>query len=101
MPVRQRLNKRRLGVAAEAEAWAELFECGDDFFDDLEPFGFQSTGIGGDSGRAARAAAPKFWQRLGAYYLEHIWPRQAPHSVHQKPWALTRFGIPRGYRAKD
>jgi len=94
MPVKRKQVKHR-GFAAEAEAWSGVFECGDDFFNDLLPLGFQTTGIGGDSGEAARAAAPEAWQRLGgAYYLAHLWPQQQPHSVFKIPWALEQFGDP-------
>jgi hypothetical protein len=81
--------KRRLGPAAEVEAWSEIFQCGYDFFGDLEPLGFK----GGDADRAARAAAPEAWARLGALCLET--------HADRKPWALEKFGQPRGYRASD
>jgi hypothetical protein len=91
MPVKRRLSKRRLGDTAEAEAWSELFQCGDDFFGDLEPLGFHSTR---DGGRAARSAAAEAWDRLGAFYMQNIWPHQ-DQSVRKKPWALEKFGYPK------
>jgi hypothetical protein len=92
MPVKRRQTKRRLGDAAEVQAWAELFGCGYDFFGDLEPFGFP----GGDACRAARAAAQDAWKRLGTAYLETVWAARGPGEP-ATPWAVERFGYPKGY----
>jgi hypothetical protein len=95
MPVKRRQGKRRLGEAAELEAWGELFTCGYDFFGDLEPFGFP----GGDTDRAARAAAPQAWKRLGIAYLETAWAdRYKGSGQRQTPWAVEEFGYPKGWR---
>ncbi|MBR1246143.1 hypothetical protein JQ609_04265 [Bradyrhizobium sp. AUGA SZCCT0169] len=80
-----------MGDAAEVAAWGGVFSCGYDFFGDLEPFGFP----GGDSCRAARAAAPDVWRRLGKSWLE-----SGAHKAHgqpETPWALEQFGYPEGY----
>jgi hypothetical protein len=91
MPAKRIRAKRRLGPAAEAEAWAELFSCGDDWFGDLEPLGFQGGDAHADP--ATRAAALEAWQRLGELYMRDIWPRDR----HHKPcWALEQFGPPKG-----
>ncbi|WP_212031266.1 hypothetical protein [Bradyrhizobium sp. JYMT SZCCT0428] len=80
-----------MGDAAEVAAWGEVFSCGYDFFGELEPFGFP----GGDADRAARAAAPEAWLRLGRSWLEagaHKGPGKA-----DVPWAIEQFGYPEGY----
>jgi hypothetical protein len=90
MPVKRRQTKRRLGDAGEVQAWSELFACGYDFFGDLEPFGFP----GRDADRAARAAAPEAWKRLGKVYMETVWAARGPGQP-DTPWAVEQFGDPK------
>jgi hypothetical protein len=85
MPVKRRIQKRRLSPAAELEAWRELFDCGHDFFNDLELLGFP----GGDCDRAAQQAARLAWRRFGATFME-TWRS----DVRSRPWALEQFGDP-------
>ena len=94
MPAKRRNSKRRTSSNAEVEAWSDLFTCGYDFFGDLEPWGFPRNN---DADRAARAAAPEAWQRLGAAFLENWSPHPAP-GQRQTPWAVEEFGYPKGYR---
>ena len=91
MPVKRRITKQRTGDAAELKAWSDLFECGYDFFGDLEPYGFP----GGDACAAAREAARDAWQRMGVAFME-TW-KPVPNSREQ-PWALDQFGPPKGVR---
>ena len=93
MPAKQRASKRRTSPAAELEAWATLFECGYDFFGDLEPFGF-----GPGSDQAARAAAGEAWQRLGFAFMAAWNQRQHHPAGRQTPWAAEQFGLPKGGR---
>lgn len=88
MPVKRRLSKRKLSTAAELAAWSELFTTGYDFFDDLEPFGFPHIH---DADRAARAAAPEAWSRLGETFMM-TW--EPDPRVREEPWALEEFGKP-------
>lgn len=92
MPVKRRPGKRRIGDAAEVEAWSELFTCGYDYFGDLRPYGFHGAG---DADREARAAAPEAWKRLGKVYLETVWAnRNRSDGQRQMPWAVQEFGKP-------
>jgi hypothetical protein len=86
MPVKRRLHKRRIDPVAELRAWSELFDCGHDFFNDLELLGF----TGGDCDAAARKAARVAWRRFGAAFME-TW---RPNEVRSQPWALEQFGDP-------
>ena len=90
MPVRRRRPKRRHSVEAELESWRCLFECGHDFFSDLEEFGFATE-------PAARAAAPEAWDRLGAF-LMGSWRPEGPPPHRQVPWAFEQFGAPSAAR---
>jgi len=88
MPVKRRISKRRLGNADELGAWGELFSSGYDFFGDLDVLGFSAN----DADRAARAAAPEAWARLGEAFMA-TWEPDPP--VREEPWALQEFGKPR------
>ena len=101
MPVKRRNPKHRITPEAEMEAWSMMFECGHDWFGDLEPFGFG----GRDYDEEARDAAPQAWARLGELFLERREPTPfdtrpvPPHLVgvvSKKPWALYEFGEPTG-----
>jgi hypothetical protein len=86
MPRRIRHAKRRTNDDAEAKAWETMFECGYDFFDELEPFGFASE-------EDAKASAQDAWKRLGVRFMEQ-W-RAKPHSsARATPWAFDQFGEP-------
>lgn len=82
MPVKRRFAKRRFNRAAELAAWSGIFECGHDFFGDLDAFGFESE-------KAAQKAAHEAWRRLGADFLAS-WT-----GGTREPWALSQFGKPR------
>jgi hypothetical protein len=82
MPVKLRKPKKRRTFEADLEAWSMLFECGYDFFNELE-FGYGSDDV-------ARGAAPEAWARLGAAFLANR-PANASRAV---PWALETLGPP-------
>lgn len=72
MPVKRRRGKRRLHPRAELEAWSGAFECGHDFFSELEEIGFPNH-VGGrqfDLTEEFREAARDAWNRLGAAFME-------------------------------
>jgi hypothetical protein len=86
MPVKRRNSKRRVDHRAEIEAWSGLFDCGIDFFDDLEPFGYVT-----DNERTE--AAPEAWRRLGRQFLDIVAAGEWPWRK-SRPWALDQFGEP-------
>jgi hypothetical protein len=89
MPVKRRVSKRKtLSPAVELTAWGELFTTGDDTFGELDLVGFAWTA---DGERAARAAAPEAWHRLGEAFMAKWEPDP---GVRDEPWALQRFGKP-------
>lgn len=85
MPVKRRVDKRRIDPAAEAEAWAEVFTSGHDYFGDLRDYGVELDAYDRAPDEIVRAA----WQRLGPIYLASRKPDAA-----LTPWALTTFGEP-------
>ena len=96
MPAKHRIPKRRTCASGELTAWSGLFDCGYDYFNDLEPFGFYRNR---DADREARAAAPEAWKRLGKAFLETWQPTR--NAVRQVPWALEEFGKPWEKRSAD
>lgn len=85
MPVKRRAAKRRLDPAAEADAWECYFDCGIDFFRDLQDIGVETD----QYNRAAEPAAEEAWHRLGGIFLNNRKP-----DPHREPWALVKFGEP-------
>ena len=96
MPVKRRASKQRLTNAALLEIWRGTFECGCDFFGNLEPLGIiEPHNVwpleDREKARAAfMAAAREAWGQLGAAFLADWRP---PHAG-DKPWALVQFGEP-------
>ena len=97
MPVKRRNAKRRLNDAAALEAWRGIFDCGSDFFGDLEPFGIiespfaRSTEESEKNRAALEAAGREAWEHLGGAFMAGWEPTQ----VREKPWAFEQFGEPR------
>jgi hypothetical protein len=89
MPAKRKPSKSRLGIAVRAEAWAEIFSSGDDFFNDLADIGISDD-------EAKREALPEAWQSLGPYFLQNLWPSLAPLERRATPWAVEKFGYPKG-----
>ncbi|NLS69609.1 hypothetical protein E3H11_11910 [Bradyrhizobium brasilense] len=86
MPVKRRVPKQRaLSVADELMAWSETFDCGFDFFSDLE-----DVGIAPSEGEG-HPLAEEAWHRLGAEWLRH-----RVLSPGKSCWALDAFGPPKG-----
>lgn len=88
MPVKRRLEKRRLDPHAEAKAWESYFDCGRDFFQDLPAVGVPVGPYGKTDFETARAA----WHRLGRIFLANRKP-----DPHRPPWALQVFGDPHAH----
>lgn len=82
-------------VAAELEQWRTIFEVGVANADTLE----QQCGLAQPCGvypfgspvAVDIAIAEAVWHRLGSLYLAN-----AIRDDSSEPWALRRFGIPRG-----
>ena len=86
MPRKRRAGKRRIDPTAEADAWAQVFDCEYDLFGELAAFGGVEMG---ESGRPAREVIEAAWRRLGATFLD-----RRPYDPHHTPWALATFGEP-------
>jgi len=77
-------------------AWRETFDCGHDFFGDLEPLGIVDPVdvFPLNAREMARvtfmAAAVDAWKQVGAVYMSG-W---RPNGAREKPWALEQFGEP-------
>jgi hypothetical protein len=80
MPVKKRIPKRRIDPAAELEAFEMIFECGSDFFLDLDALGYRT-----DAEKIAGARSA--WERLGLLFL-------ARRTESGTPWAMEQFGKP-------
>jgi len=89
MPVKRRASKQRFSDAALLEAWRGPFECGCDFFGDLEPLGIEARSIL-EASEDVMAVAREAWEHLGAAFMAEWEPSQ----VREKPWALEQFGEP-------
>ena len=79
------LRRKRLGDAAELEAWRSQFETGIAFDGDVLDLGLWEASPD-DFDRAARAA----WNRLGETFMA-TWQ---PTNVRGMPWALETYGRP-------
>lgn len=85
MPVKRRFAKRRVSEAAQIDAWGEYFGFGyEGFAGDLEGIGVTDPAV------EVEAA----WHRLGALWLPQFLPR--PRCGQWVPWALEKFGPPKG-----
>jgi hypothetical protein len=80
MPVKRRVEKRRLTEAAEAR-----FETGRDFFRALTDIGVEVDAYGLPDADDTKLA----WQRLGHLFLADRKP-----DPYRGPWALKIFGDP-------
>lgn len=89
MPTKRTRRIRTQGSQAELAAWGPVFECGTDYYGDLEAFGFQA---GYEGTAAIRAAAEHVWHRLGAAYLRNRHPSHIRHRP--RCWAQEQFGMP-------
>ena len=84
MPVKRRATKHhRFPKAEELLAWGEYFELGSN------GFAGEMEGIGVTDPVAEVEAA---WHRLGAEWLSQF----VTHSERCVPWALKKFGQPKG-----
>ena len=93
MPVKRRVEKRRVSADAELAAWRETFTHGHDFFGDAsdytgltEPVHVSLEDRPG-AARKWREAASEAWQRVGPAFL-------AEWTNEDQPWALQEFGEP-------
>lgn len=96
MPVKRRIEKRRVDPRAEADAWRCMFDCGHDFFDDLRDIGVTShhdphppQALAEKQRAELREATEAAWHRLG-----DLWLRSNPPAAGKTPWALQTFGEP-------
>lgn len=97
MPVKLRRSKRRIDPRAELEAWSGLFDCGYDYFDELDGWGDWPSTDSAD--QTKRDAAREAWQRLGGEYMAKVRERRltAPRPAgwpEKEPWAFIEFGEP-------
>jgi hypothetical protein len=105
MKRRHEVDRRKL------EAWSMAFDCGYDYFSELEPFGvvdpahirgFEMVPPVGypeidrvvlKAARAFLRAAREAWAELGVEYMAAWKPEFPDHP--EPPWALQVFGDPR------
>ncbi len=85
MPVKRRIEKRRMDPAAELDAWSGAFQSHHTYFGELEEIGVKTDSYG----RPDRATAEEAWHRLGARFLA-----EKHNPVLGTPWALSEFGEP-------
>ena len=96
MPVKRRNSKRQLNDAALLEIWRVTFQCGCDFFSELEQVGIAyPLHVFPPEARPKAevkfmTAAEEAWKELGAAFLAE-WQPSGPRD---KPWALEQFGEP-------
>lgn len=98
MPVKRKKAKRRIDPKAECAAFACVFHCGNDWFDEASDF----TGLPQphriwppeareEAQRAWDAAIEDAWHRVGHLFLA-TWE---PDAARSTPWALETFGEPK------
>ena len=87
VPVKRRVDKRRLDWRAELEAWSSMFESGLAFDDDLTPLGLPPN--------PQESVIAEAWQRLGGLFLAHHGRKDC---LGRPVWALERFGEPASAR---
>lgn len=90
MPVRRRIDRRRIG---DAKAWAGYFLSGADFFDDLEDVGLTEE--------TAAPIAEETWHAIGADVIRHLENMHVGFAPLDRPiWAETVYGPPNGGRRR-
>ena len=93
MPVKRRISKRR--TRTTLATWELVFDCGYDFFGDLEDLGLHDpSNLRG----ADREAASKVWHdTLREAWAEHgaeFMRTWEPTESDPLPWAAVKFGLP-------
>lgn len=90
MPVRRRKSKAR---ASDVAAWAEYFQCGHDFFDELKAIGHTEE--------TAAPLAESVWHEIGVAVIAHLDAIHAGFHPYERPiWAEREFGPPGGRRRR-
>ena len=94
MPVKRRIEKRRLDPEAELEIWSSVFGAGCDFFGEAAEHTGLLEPVRADMGRARDeaavswlAAAGEVWGRLGERFL-------LTDRLDRMAWAEEQFGRP-------
>ena len=94
MPVKRRIEKRRIDPQAELKIWANVFGHGCDWFSEVaDHTGLtEPVHVRWDHERAQaevlwRAASEEAWARLGERYLPS-------HDGDEMAWAEEQFGRP-------
>lgn len=82
MPVKRRLDKRRL-AGPPAPAWESVFLSGHDYLGDLAAFGLRDDA-------AVKEAAQGAWEAFGEVFMAQ-W---VPTPDRTLPWACRAFGKP-------
>lgn len=97
MPIKRRIEKRRLSPEAECAAWHDVFQSGFDFFGDAaeltglrEPIHFGDLEAREEAREPWLAAARDAWTRHGARWLAEHSEQPRLHAV----WAVEQFGLP-------
>jgi len=86
MPLKRRVDKRRIDPRADMEAWSSTFDCGVTFDGDLDPVGIPTA-----IGRPTSAEIEQAWHRLGSAYIAE----RGHETGHGAPlWCLRQFGEP-------
>lgn len=84
MPVKRRVNKRRVDPDLAREFWEGVLSSGHDFFGDAAELGISTD----EYGRPSRAEAEAAWRQYG--------PNMAAEAgrCDAALWAATEFGPP-------
>jgi len=102
MPAKRRYEKDRLDPQRECKLFDCIFNCGEDFGDDLEVIGLVQP-----SGRIQNAAeldaeytidfmeaSLSAWRRIGRLWLDTHWSQEKFPTEYHKLWAVIMFGDP-------
>jgi hypothetical protein len=84
MPVKRRVDKRRISSDDERLAWAGFFDCGYDYFNDLPAIGVETDQYNRPDSETARAA----WKVHGPTLAAGPFPRI------KCGFALAEYGEP-------
>jgi hypothetical protein len=93
------LDPAEAALREECERWRGVFECGRDYFNDLDGLEPRIGRLGAEQDAAEAcflAAIREAWGRLGVMFLDG-WK---PKSNVTTPWALRVFGDPRQGKLK-